>query len=206
MQSLGWHPYIRQTSNVTFRPDGEPWTRASALIKGPGAARVGRGVAFKAKKRRIRATIIVIWAAGQSAPWIILTDLAPESAGASWYALRFWIEVGFKALKSVGWQWQKTRRVDPARVERHWLVLSISTLYALADVAKRLASAGAVAAPARRSGGHMPPQNPKHTPVSPSREKGQVGFNSSLIPSGYDVPAFARMTLLGDSGFPPSRE
>ena len=88
IRSFGWHPYMRQTSNVMFRPDGEPW--------------------------------------------IILTDLAPESAGASWHALRFWIEAGFKALKSVGWQRRKTRRVDPARVERHWLVLSISTLYALA--------------------------------------------------------------------------
>ena len=132
MQSLGWHPYIRQASNVMFRPDGEPWTRARALIEGPGSARVARGIAFKAKKRRIRATMIVIQAEGQSDPWIILTDLDPEDAGASWYALRFWIEVGFKALKSVGWQWRKTRRRDPARVERHWLVLSISTLYALA--------------------------------------------------------------------------
>ena len=123
---------MRQTSNVNFRPAGEPWTRARALIGGPNSARVGRGVAFKAKKRRIRATIIVIQIEGQSAPWIILTDLAPEEAGASWRSLRFWIEVGFKALKSVGWQRQKTRRRDPARVERHWLVLSISTLYALA--------------------------------------------------------------------------
>ena len=28
----------------------------------------------------------------------------------------FWIETGFKALKSVGWQRRKTRRTDPARV------------------------------------------------------------------------------------------
>ena len=30
-----------------------------------------------------------------------------------WYMLRFWIELGFRALKSVGWQWQNTRRTDP---------------------------------------------------------------------------------------------
>ena len=132
MQSLGWHPYMRQTSNAAFRPDGGPWTRARALIEGPCAARVARGIAFKAKKRRIRATIIVIQVKGQSDPRIILTDLDPEDAGASWYALRFWIEVGFKALKSAGWQRRKTRRRDPARVERRWLALSISTLCALA--------------------------------------------------------------------------
>ena len=50
----------------------------------------------------------------------------------SWYALRFWIELGFKAIKSLGWQWQKTRRTDPARISRHWLVLSVATLLALA--------------------------------------------------------------------------
>ena len=50
----------------------------------------------------------------------------------SWYELRFWIETGFKALKSVGWQWRKTRRTDPARVERHWLVVSVATLLTLA--------------------------------------------------------------------------
>ena len=47
-------------------------------------------------------------------------------------ALRFWIELGFKAIKSLGWKWDKTRRTDPARVSRHWLVLSVATLLALA--------------------------------------------------------------------------
>ena len=50
----------------------------------------------------------------------------------SWYALRFWIELGFKAIKSLGWQWHKTRRTDPTRISRHWLVLSVATLLALA--------------------------------------------------------------------------
>ncbi len=45
----------------------------------------------------------------------------------SWHALRFWIELGFKAIKSLGWQWHKTRRTDPDRVSRHWLVLSVAT-------------------------------------------------------------------------------
>ena len=62
----------------------------------------------------------------------LLTDLPPREAGASWYALRFWIEAGFKALKSLEWQWQKTRRTNPARISRHWLVLSVATLLALA--------------------------------------------------------------------------
>ena len=46
--------------------------------------------------------------------------------------MRFWIETGFKALKSVSWQWQETRRTDPARVERRWPVLSVATPLTLA--------------------------------------------------------------------------
>ena len=49
----------------------------------------------------------------------------------SWYALRLWIELGLRALKSLGWQRQKTRRTGPERISRHWLVLSVATLLAL---------------------------------------------------------------------------
>ena len=79
-----------------------------------------------------RCTLLAVWYAEQEEPWIILTDLPPEAFGVSWYALRFWIELGFKAVKSLGWKWDKTRRTDPARVSRHWLVLSVATLLTLA--------------------------------------------------------------------------
>ena len=62
----------------------------------------------------------------------MLTDLRPRQAGVSWYALRMWIELGFRVLKSVGWQWQRSRRTEPARVARHWLVLAVATLCTLA--------------------------------------------------------------------------
>ena len=41
-----------------------------------------------------------------------------------------------------------------------------------------------------------------HIRANPSNEKGGVGWNSSLVASGYLVPAFAGMTLLQDFGFP----
>ena len=105
---------------------------ARKLVSAPGNSFIGRGTAFRAESKRLRGTIIITWVDGQDDPWIILTDLEPMEAGASWYEMRFWIETGFKALKSVGWQWQKTRRTDPARVERHWLVLAVATLLTLA--------------------------------------------------------------------------
>ena len=39
---------------------------------------------------------------------------------------------GLQGPQSLGWQWDQTRRTDPARVSRHWLVLSVATLLALA--------------------------------------------------------------------------
>ena len=48
------------------------------------------------------------------------TDLAPAQVGRWWDGLRMWIACGCRALKGVGWQWQHTRRTDPARRARHW--------------------------------------------------------------------------------------
>jgi hypothetical protein len=77
-------------------------------------------------------TLIARWASDQKEPWIVLTDLAPDQVGPSWYARRMWIELGFAALKGVGWQWQRTRRTDPTRVARYWLILAVATLWVLA--------------------------------------------------------------------------
>ena len=90
------------------------------------------GTAFSAAAAKRRCTLLAVWYVEQEEPWIILTDLPPEEVGVSWYALRFWIELGFKAVKSLGWKWDKTRRTDPARISRHWLVLSVATLLTLA--------------------------------------------------------------------------
>ncbi len=46
-----------------------------------------------------------------------------------WYALRFWIEVGFKQFKRGGWQWQHSKMTKPRRLERYWLVLVVALLW-----------------------------------------------------------------------------
>ena len=43
-----------------------------------------------------------------------------------------WMECGFRALKGGGWQWQHTRRTDPARVARHWFGRAVATLWVVA--------------------------------------------------------------------------
>ena len=136
----GWHPYMRYPKNVTFCAAGGRRLPARAFVPCPDTTWVGSGTAFSRATAKRRCTLLAVWYARQEEPWTILTDLPPEEAGVSWYALRFWTELGFKALKSLGWQWQKTRRAcpvldtgtDPARISRHWFVLPVATLLILA--------------------------------------------------------------------------
>ena len=146
----------------------------------PDTAWVGRGAAFGAPAAKRRCTLLAVWYAEQQEPWIILTDLPPEAVGVSWYALRCWIELGFKALKSLGWQWDKTRRTDPARVSRHWLVLSVATLLALSYGA-RVEDANA----RRIAPGNLrtPPKALAPTHLNPRR---RLGRTVSVIRHGID--------------------
>lgn len=131
IRRLGWHPLLRVRATTAF---DSPTFRAQAYqrVPGPGHAWVGVGRMGKIKAHRQPCTMLVVWAHGQSEPWVLLTDLAPRAVGLGWYGLRMWIECGFKVLKSVGWQWEHTRRTDPERVARHWLVLAVATLWTVA--------------------------------------------------------------------------
>jgi hypothetical protein len=40
-----------------------------------------------------------------------------------------WIEQSFRTIKRGGWQWHRTRMKDPERVSRHWLAISVATLW-----------------------------------------------------------------------------
>lgn len=132
LRRLGWHPLLRVRPDATFRPAGGKRVRARSLVPGPGHAWVGAGTAFKHAPTRRAATLAVVWEAGQTEPWLVLTDLPPGEVGPCWYGLRAWAELGFRALKRLGWHWERTRRTDPGRVARHWLVLAVATLFAAA--------------------------------------------------------------------------
>lgn len=75
---------------------------------------------------RRAAPLVVTWEVGQAAPWLVRTDLAPGEVGPAWSGLRCWVELGFRALKRLDWHWERTRRGDPERVARQWLVLAVA--------------------------------------------------------------------------------
>jgi hypothetical protein len=132
IRTYGWHPLMRVQLAATFTPIGQQRVGVRRLVSGPGHAWVGAGTAFQATAIQRQATLLVVWDADQSDPWVLLTTLPPAAVGVLWYGLRMWIEFGFRALKGLGWHWERTRRTDPDRVARHWLVLAVATLWVLA--------------------------------------------------------------------------
>ena len=102
VRDQGWHPGMRYRKNIIFCADGGKRLPAQHFVSVPDTAWIGRGTAFGTAKAQRRCTLLVVGYSEQEEPWIILTDLEPDQVGPSWYALRFWIELGFKALKSLG--------------------------------------------------------------------------------------------------------
>lgn len=128
MRDLRGHPLVRLQDTSTFPPGGHQRRRARPWVPGPGHAGVGRGTACKDRALRRVGTLIVVWEEGHADPWVGLTDRPPERVGLAWSGLRVWVELGFRAVKGWGWQWPKTRRTDPPRVARHWLVRAVALL------------------------------------------------------------------------------
>jgi hypothetical protein len=125
---LGMHPLMRVKTNGSFRPAG--WHKFYPLrsfAAGEGNRFAAVGVAYQTA--RLPCTLLASRSPGCVEAWLLLTDLPVGAAEACWYALRSWIEQGFKVLKSGGWQWQKTRMTHPDRVERLWVVMAVATVW-----------------------------------------------------------------------------
>src|SRR6478609_1665890 len=159
IRRLGWHPLLRIQRRTTITPDGGERRAAGALVR-PGEAWIGRGALGGREDRRLTVTLIAVWTEEQKEPWVVVTDLPPARVGVGWYALRMGVELGFRALKGLGWQWQRSRRTDPARVARHWLVLAVASLWVLAHGTRVEDAHGRGLPPARL---RAPPPPAAHT-------------------------------------------
>jgi hypothetical protein len=132
MVRLGWHPCLRLNRGGTFRPDPQaPYRPVIGFVPDPGTRWRGTGTAFKSPQRRLRCTRLACGAAGDTEPWLILTDVPPEASDAGWSGLRAWIEHGVKITTRAGWPWQHTRMTQPARAARLWLAVAVATRWLL---------------------------------------------------------------------------
>lgn len=127
--TLGWHPFLRINAQgwVHVRETNQRMPLAHLANACVGKWWHGQVLCFSADKQ-LDCTLLVLWDVHQQDVWLILTDLPPAHVSPTWYALRMWIEAGFKALKSAGLHWERTRMDNPARAERLWLVLALACL------------------------------------------------------------------------------
>src|SRR5215217_4765766 len=130
MVRLGWHPLLRINNGVKFRPAGQTqWYWLRELVRDVNQCWYGRGTAFVSPARRVDCTLVAWWGEGDTDPWFLLTDLAPEASDAAWYGLRSWCEQGLKCFKRGGWQLQYNHTHATERVARLWLALAVATLW-----------------------------------------------------------------------------
>lgn len=139
----GWHYLLRAKGNASVRlPDGTI-TTAGALVPSPGSQRwcaqvqvwPGRhrtgGPKVPDWERACRTNLSARWRVDDHEPWLILSDWPPSKRRCTEYRRRTWEEELFRDLKSMGWQWNKSRVRQPARVARLLLVLALATLWVL---------------------------------------------------------------------------
>ena len=129
---LGWHPCWRLNAGGTFRPTGHgrfsPWATFAPPV---GSCWRGTGTALKRAPRQLPCTWLACGEEGDTAPWLILTDVPPEARDACGYGLRAWIEPGVKVTQRAGWPWQRTRMTEPQRAARLWLAVAVATWWLL---------------------------------------------------------------------------
>jgi hypothetical protein len=85
------------------------------------------GICFKTHP--IACTLVLQWDVDYDQPCLIVTNLPPASVQHNIYACRYWIECGFKDIKSGLLHWEQTKITCPQRAERLWLVISIALLW-----------------------------------------------------------------------------
>jgi Transposase DDE domain len=183
-----WQPLLRVQCDVSIWLGRGQRVRADRLVAGPGHAWVGRVTVHKERARQRVQTVMVVWLEGYREPWVVFTTCPPSAAALLWYGLRAWIEAGFRDLKRLGWQWERTRRRNLVRVSRHWLVLAVATTWALAHgLPLPAATAPAVPDP-------WPP-NPRRPPAVSAFQRGRfrllgmlLGHHATLVPRLVPAP------------------
>lgn len=182
----GWHPLLRINATGFMRPEGESdWRALHDLLPEPGATWSGRCTCFKTTP--LACTLLGTWDEGYTDPWLLVSDLPPEEAKATWYALRAPIERGFRDSKRGLFQWHRARVTEPDRAERMWLILALATL--------RLTAIGAQVRAAQET-------TPTHTETSSTSPR-----RLSLIRRGMVVMLAALVLQIGwpQSGWQPVR-
>ncbi len=111
-----------------FRPLGRcQWLPLSRLVKRGMTPRILSGHCFKGHP--LRCQLILQWEQPYQSPCLIVTNLPASQIQQNVYAIRYWVECGFKDFKRGLFHWEQTKMTCPKRAERLWLVMSIAMLW-----------------------------------------------------------------------------
>jgi Transposase DDE domain len=124
----GWHPAMRIRPQGRYRrPQSKHWQELDRMaFRGMKSTRQ-RVVCFKGDP--LLCTLWVQWPAQYDEPCLIVTDLSPRQLVGHPYALRVWIECGFKDLKRGGLHWEQSKITDPHRMERLLFVMALTLFW-----------------------------------------------------------------------------
>jgi hypothetical protein len=160
----GWHPFLRINLGVKVRPVGTTqFDWLSRWVPQAGTRWQGEVDCFVQRPSRLHCTLLVQWEAGYEHAWAVITDLSAAQANIAWYALRGWIEAGFKDLKRGGWQWQHSKMDQASRVERLWLAMAVALVWTVrlgSQADSQLTGGNVESLPAT----HIAHQRPKRQP------------------------------------------
>lgn len=159
----------------------------SHWVPQPGTGFQGEVDCFVRKKSRLRCTWLLHWEAGYEHAWAIITDLIVEQASIVWYAMRAWIEAGFKDVKRGGWGWHHSKMQDAKRVERLWFAYAVALLWTVAvgcQAEQALTSPNVASLPPT----HIAQQHQQHSDVPLARrlsclQRGRMVRLSALLRS-----------------------
>jgi len=123
-----WHPLMRIREQGCWRRQRDKtWKSLQRLVRPAMGIWCQRVVCFKGDP--LRCTLLIYWNPLCTEAWLLVTDLPPHQVQHNQYALRAWIEAGFKDLKRGGLRCEQTKMTQPARLERLWLVMAVALLW-----------------------------------------------------------------------------
>jgi hypothetical protein len=128
IQGHGWHPCMRIRTQGWYRPlRAIHWRRLDQVAYRGMPSRALRVTGFKGDP--LPGTLWVHWPAADDQPCLLLTDIPPKHLPGNLYALRTWIECGFKDLKRGGFRWEQSKITNPARLERLLFILALALFW-----------------------------------------------------------------------------
>lgn len=126
---LGWHFVLRVSTDARQGPTLRDGRTLWSLVPGEGRHWYGWGELYP-RAGWLTLSISSYWRAGESEPWVLLSDLAPGYARVATYRRRAHAEAMYQDCKTRGWQMEATKITDHNRLHRLLLALFVAVWWA----------------------------------------------------------------------------